>query len=159
MKETEIPTTVEVRYETWSPDEVSSEAKFLTEADDGGIVMAVLGVKHPGLQEKGAMVLVQQQENYHMVAVDSEAVFTPKVRHKVRLVRKEDLVTLFLDGEEVVPGARLFRDSPPRPEAAPGGCVGQRRVGCFISTTLRSACPAIMAMSAFPLAPQQPDAL
>lgn len=101
LKETEIPTTVEVSYETWSPDELGSEAKFLTEAADAGIIMGFLGVEHPFYKEKGAMVFVQQT-NFTRVASDKEADFAPTVHHKVRLVRADDRVTLFLDGKEIV---------------------------------------------------------
>jgi hypothetical protein len=113
LKETQIPTKVEVRYETWSPDEIGSEAKFLNESADGGIIMAFLGVTHPAYQEKGAMVLVQQT-NFQRVGSDKGAELTPNVHHKVRLVRDEDRVTLFLDGKEIlsadVSAAKELRD-------------------------------------------------
>jgi hypothetical protein len=113
LKDTEIPTAVEVSYETWSPDEIGSEAKFLTEAADAGIIMGFLGVEHPFYKEKGAMVFVQQT-NFNRVASNKEAELAPMVHHKVRLVRKDDRVTLFLDGKEIlsadVSAAKEFRD-------------------------------------------------
>jgi hypothetical protein len=113
LKETEIPTIVEVSYDTWSPDEIGSEAKFLTEAADAGIVMGFLGVEHPFYKEKGAMVFVQQT-NFTRVASDKTAELAPTVHHKVRLVRNEDRVTLFLDGKEIlsadVSNAKELRD-------------------------------------------------
>ncbi len=102
LKVTKIPATVEIRYETWSPDEVGSEAKFLTEADDGGIIVACLGVEHPAYKAKGTMVFVFMEKSYRSVGREPNAEFAPKVRHKVRLVRKEDQVTLFLDGKQVL---------------------------------------------------------
>ena len=69
LKGTEIPGTVEVRYETWSPDEVGSEAKFLTEANDGGIIMAFLGIEHPAYKAKGTMALVFKEMGYRSVAL------------------------------------------------------------------------------------------
>jgi hypothetical protein len=99
---TEIPSTVEVRYETWSPDEVGSETKFLTEAGDGGIVMACLGVIHPAYGAKGTMAFVFKEKGYRSVGSAQNATLAPKVRHKVRLVRKEDQATFFLDGKEVL---------------------------------------------------------
>ena len=113
LKDTEIPPIVEVSYDTWSPDEIGSEAKFLTEAADNGIVMAFLGVEHPFYKEKGAMVFVQQT-NFKRVAADKTAELGPTVHHKVRLVRKEDRVTLLLDGKEIlsadVSDAKELRD-------------------------------------------------
>jgi hypothetical protein len=113
LKETKIPTSVEIRYETWSPDALGSEAKFLTEAADRGIIMAFLGVEHPFYQEKGAMVFVQQT-NFTKVAGNSGTDLAPKLHHKVRLVRQENRVTLFLDDKEVlsadVSAASDFRD-------------------------------------------------
>jgi hypothetical protein len=113
LKDTEIPTAVEISYETWSPDEIGSEAKFLTEAADEGIIMGFLGVEHPFYKEKGAMVFVQQT-NFNRVASNNEAELAPTVHHKVRLVRKDDRVTLFLDGKEIlsadVSAAKEFRD-------------------------------------------------
>ncbi len=114
LKGTKIPSTVEVRYETWSPDEVGSEAKFLTEADDGGIIVACLGVEHPAYKSKGTMAFVFKEKGYRSVGREPNAELAPKVRHKVRLVRKEDQVTLFLDGKNVlstdVADAKGFRD-------------------------------------------------
>jgi hypothetical protein len=115
LKGTEIPATVEVRYETWSPDEVGSEAKFLTEASDAGIVMACLGVIHPAYRAKGTMAFVFKDTAYRCVGrAPRNTALTPKVRHKVRLVRKEDQATFFLDGEKVlspnVSDAKGFRD-------------------------------------------------
>ncbi len=76
--------------------------------------MAYFGVEFPAFKETGAMVFVQQQGRFLRVGANGEAVFTPKVRHKVRLVRKEDRLTLFLDGKEVVSAdvssANNFRD-------------------------------------------------
>jgi hypothetical protein len=113
LKETEIPTIVEVSYDTWSPDEIGSEAKFLTDAADAGIVMGFLGIEHPFYKEKGAMVFVQQT-NFTRVASDKTAELAPTVHHKVRLVRNEDRVTLFLDGKEILSGdvsqAKELRD-------------------------------------------------
>jgi hypothetical protein len=113
LKDTEIPSVVEVSYETWSPDLVGSEAKFLTETADTGIIMGFLGVEHPFYKEKGAMVFVQKT-NFNRVAADKEAELTPMVHHKVRLVRKDDRVTLFLDSKEIlsadVSDAKEFRD-------------------------------------------------
>ena len=101
LEETEIPTSVGVSYDTWSADEIGSEAKFLTEAADAGIVMGFLGVEHPFYKEKGAMVFVQQT-NFNRVAADKTAELAPTLHHKVRLVRKEDRVTLVLDGKEIL---------------------------------------------------------
>jgi len=102
LQGTKIPATVEVRYETWSPDEVGSEAKFLTEADDGGIIMACLGVEHPAYKAKGTMAFVFKEIVYRSVGSEPNAELAPKVRHKVRLVRKDDQVTVFLDGKKVL---------------------------------------------------------
>ena len=114
LKGTEIPATVEVRYETWSPDLVGSETKFLTEAGDGGIVMACLGVTHPAFGAKGTMAFVFKDEAYRSVGRSPNAALAPKVRHKVRLVRKDDRATFFLDGERIlsanVSDAKDFRD-------------------------------------------------
>jgi hypothetical protein len=96
-----IPSVVEVSYETWSPDQVGSEAKFLTEAADAGIIMGFLGVEHPFYKEKGAMVFVQHT-NFNLVASNKEAELAPTVHHKVRLVRENDRVTLFLDSKEIL---------------------------------------------------------
>jgi hypothetical protein len=102
LKGVEIPSNVEIRYDTWSPDEVGSEAKFLTQAGDGGIVLAFLGVDHPAFNAKGAMAFVFKDMSYEMVGREPGAVLVPKERHKVRMVRKEDQVTLFLDGKKVL---------------------------------------------------------
>jgi len=102
LQGTKIPATVEVRYESWSPDEVGSEAKYLTAADDGGIIIACLGVEHPAYKAKGTMAFVFKEMAYQRVGTEPNAEFAPKVRHKVRLVRKEDEVTLFLDGKKVL---------------------------------------------------------
>lgn len=108
-----IPAVVEVSYETWSPDEVGSEAKFLTQAADAGIIMGFLGVEHPFYKQKGAMVFVQRT-NFALVASNKEAELARAVHHKVRLVRNNDRVTLFLDSKEVVSAdvsaAKEFRD-------------------------------------------------
>jgi hypothetical protein len=113
LTEKEIPAVVEVSYETWSPDEIGSEAKFLTEAADAGIIMAFLGVEHPFYKEKGAMVFVQDT-NFARVASNKEAELAPTVHHKIRLVRENDRVTLFLDSKEIlsadVSAAKEFRD-------------------------------------------------
>jgi hypothetical protein len=113
LKETDIPAIVEVSYETWSPVEIGSEAKFLTEAADAGIIMGFLGVEHPFYKEKGAMVFVQQT-NFTRVASDKTAELAPTVHHKVRLVRGDDHVSLFLDGKEIlsadVSNAKELRD-------------------------------------------------
>jgi hypothetical protein len=114
LKGIETPTNVEVRYDTWSPNEVGSEAKFLTEANDGGIIMACLGVDHPAFNAKGAMAFVFKDMSYDMVGREPSAVLIPKERHKVRIVRKENQVTLFLDGKKVlsadVSNAKGLRD-------------------------------------------------
>src|SRR5262245_30096526 len=113
LKGLEVPSVVEVRYETWSPDEVGSEAKLLTEADDGGIIVGCLGTEHPAYKAKGAMALVFKDMMYQQVGTEPSAELTPKVRHKVRLLREEDRVTLFLDGKKVlsadVSGAKDLR--------------------------------------------------
>ncbi len=113
LKEKEFPAVVEVSYETWSPDEIGSEAKFLTEAADAGIIMAFLGIEHPFYKEKGAMVFVQHT-NFKRVASNKEAELATAVHHKVRLVRENDRVTLFLDSKELlsadVSDAKEFRD-------------------------------------------------
>jgi hypothetical protein len=96
-----------------APDEIGSETTFLTAAADAGIVMGFLGVEHPFYREKGAMVFVQQT-NFMRVASERTADLAPTVHHKVRLVRKEDRVTLFLDGKEIlsadVSNAKELRD-------------------------------------------------
>jgi len=102
LQGTEIPATVEIRYETWSPDEVGSEAKFLTAAGDGGIILACLGVEHPAYKAKGTMAFVFKEMAYQSVGKEPTAEFAPKVHHKVRLVRKQDQVTFFLDGKKVL---------------------------------------------------------
>ncbi|MFO0891757.1 MAG: hypothetical protein U0790_21780 [Isosphaeraceae bacterium] len=97
-----LASSVEVRYETWSPDEVGSEVKLLTEANDAGIIMAVLGVDHPAFQAKGAMAFFFKDMSYELVGRAATAVLTPREKHKVRLVRKDDQVSLFLDGKQVL---------------------------------------------------------
>jgi hypothetical protein len=110
----DLPTNVEVRYETWSPDELSSEAKFLSEADDRGIVMAFLGVEHPFLKAKGPMVFFQRVKGFQRANDVGKVEFTPKDRHKVRLLRMGESLALYLDGEAVVTAditdAKEFRD-------------------------------------------------
>ena len=102
LKDVALPSTVEVRYETWSPDELGSEAKFLTEAGDAGIIVAFLGVEHPAYQTKGALLLTETPEpSYRLVGKAPTAELTPKEHHKVRLLRKGDRITLYLDGREL----------------------------------------------------------
>jgi hypothetical protein len=102
LKGTGIPATVEVRYETWSPDEVGSEAKFLTEAGDGGIILACLGVEHPAYRSKGTMALVFKDMVYRSLGIEPNAELAPRVHHKIRLDRQEDRVMIFLDGKKVL---------------------------------------------------------
>ncbi len=102
LQGTAIPANVEVRYETWSPDEVGSEAKFLTKAGDGGIILTCLGVEHPAYKAKGMMLLVFSEGVYWPVGREPKAELVPKVHHKVRLVRKQDQATLFFDGKKVL---------------------------------------------------------
>ena len=64
--------------------------------------MSFMGALHPAYQEKGAMLYFVEQGKYYRVSANKEAEFTPKVRHKVRLVRKENRVTLCLDGKVAV---------------------------------------------------------
>lgn len=98
----DLPANVEVRYETWSPDELSSEAKFLSEADGRGIVMAFLGVEHPFMKAKGPMVFFQRLKGFRRADDVGKAEFTPKDRHKVRLLRMGDSLALYLDGKAVL---------------------------------------------------------
>lgn len=113
LKEKEFPAVVEVSYETWSPDEIGSEAKFLTEAADAGIIMAFLGIEHPFYKEKGAMVFVQHT-NFKRVAFEQGS----RARHRGASQSpprgENDRVTLFLDSKELlsadVSDAKEFRD-------------------------------------------------
>ncbi len=98
----ELPPRLEVRYETWSPDEVGSEAKFMSEAGDAGIVMAFLGVAHPAYNAKGALLFVFKEMFYRLAGRAAAAELVPRKRHKVRILRDEDRLKLFLDGKEVV---------------------------------------------------------
>lgn len=110
----DLPVRVEVRYETWSPDELSSEAKFLSEADGRGLVMAFLGVEHPFMKAKGPMVFFQKLKGFRKANDVGEADFNPRVRHKVRLLRVDDSLALYLDGKAVltadITDAKEFRD-------------------------------------------------
>ncbi len=114
LKGTEIPATVEIRYETWSPDAVGSEAKFLTQASDAGIVLACMGVAHPAYGSKGTFAFVFKNMSYRLVGMARGAQFAPKDHHKVRILREKDQATFFLDGKKVltadVSDAKEFRD-------------------------------------------------
>ncbi len=157
LRETEIPTTVEVRYDTWSPDEVGSAAQFRSEADDGAVVMSFLGVEHTAYKEKGANVLVQQQRRFLRVGSDKEAELVPKVRHKVRLVRKGDGVTSFLDGKQVVSAdvssANNLRDLMLHLQ----GTFGKEGSVIYFDN-LEVRVPPDQVKLEIPLAPQHPDA-
>jgi hypothetical protein len=102
----DLPPVVEVSYESWSPDEVGSEAKLLDADASQGLIAALYGVPHPALASKGAVVFLQAGANrYDVVATDRAFAFRPEVRHKVRIVRQPEGVTVFVDEKPVISAA------------------------------------------------------
>jgi hypothetical protein len=113
-----LPPTVEILYETWSPGPVGSEAKLLDPGQTQGLIMALYGTPHPALGSKGAVVFLQAKPpsvQFQALAANRAFDLKPGVRHKVRIVRQPEGVTVFVDGVKVVsaaPGTRPEGSTP-----------------------------------------------
>jgi len=121
-----LPETVEIRYESWSPDEIGSEAKLLNDDGTRGVIAALYGTPHPALQSKAAVLFVMTEANsFDTVAVNERFSFKPQDHHKVRIVRQPEGVTAFVDGEQVVSAAVGTRPESREPKLHLVGTFGK----------------------------------
>jgi len=101
-----LPETAQISYESWSPDEVGSEAEMLNGGGTRGLIVALYGTPHPALRARAAVVFLQAAAaRFATAAANRGFAFRPGVRHKVRVVRQPEGVTAFVDGERVVSAA------------------------------------------------------
>ena len=130
-----LPEVVEIRYETWSPAEIGSEAKLLSDDGTQGVIAALYGTPHPALQEKAAIVFLMMGTNrFETAAANQKFAFTPNVHHKVRIVRQAEGITAFVDGEQVVSAALGARPQNREPNLHLVGSFGKEGSEVFFDS-------------------------
>jgi hypothetical protein len=138
-----LPETVEIRYESWSPAEIGSEAKLLNDDGTRGIIAALYGTPHPALQAKAAVVFVMTGANrFDTVATNPRFAFKPQDHHQVRIVRQPEGVTAFVDGEQVISAAVGTRPESREPNLHLVGDFGKEGTVVFFDN-LEIRVPAI----------------
>jgi hypothetical protein len=105
LQGTALPETVEIRYESWSPDAIGSEAKLLDGGATQGLILALYGTPHPALGATAAVIFLQSAGRYQISAANRGFEFKPKEHHRVRIVRQPDGVTVFVDGQRIASAA------------------------------------------------------
>lgn len=101
-----LPESVEIAYETCSPDEVGSEGKLLNESGTRGVIAALYSTPHPAINARCATLLVQKTAGqFDFVAVNRSYVPQLKSKRSVRIVRQPEGITVFVDGTQVVSAA------------------------------------------------------
>lgn len=101
-----LPESVEIAYDTWSPDEIGSEGKLLNESGTRGVVAALYATPHPAIGERSSTLLVQKTAGqFDFVAVNRSYVPQLKSKRSVRIVRQPEGITVYVDGTQVVSAA------------------------------------------------------
>lgn len=99
----DLPESVEIAYDTWSPDEVGSEAKLLNDSGTRGVIAALYATPHPAINARCAALLVQKTAGqFDFVAVNHSYVPNLKSKRSVRIVRQPEGITVYVDGTQVV---------------------------------------------------------
>ncbi|HEV3165249.1 MAG TPA: hypothetical protein VGZ22_14580 [Isosphaeraceae bacterium] len=132
LQQQKLPATVEIRYESWSPDELGSEAKLLNSDGTRGLIAALYGAPHPAIKSKGAVVFLQEMAGRFVIAAVNERFdFKSKDRHKVRIVRQPEGITIFADGKQVISASMNNRSGTQEPYLHLVGTFGKEGAVVF----------------------------
>jgi WD40 repeat protein len=107
------PSTLEIRFDCWTPDPVIVEAKLVDGASRQGLLAGLVGLARPGLNqgEKGA-VLMEWSVRYVEIAGNPTFEFRPGTRYKVRVLREPRRLTLLVDGAVILSAPVPAVDAP-----------------------------------------------
>ena len=101
-----MPDTVEVEYDTWSPEPAASVVRIVRGSEHRGYFAQLSSLPDPKRAEvdaasTGAHLLIQD-EVLHLAGHDSAFPVEANQRYHVRLVRQRQRLTMFVNGEEIL---------------------------------------------------------
>lgn len=103
LRGVELPRTVEIRFECWSPGPMVFEAKLVDEPKRLGLLALLVGDAHPSLNDGklGGLLLVRNPD-YGTVASNTSLAFEAGKHYAIRVVREPKQLTLLIDDVVIV---------------------------------------------------------
>jgi WD40 repeat protein len=108
-----MPSTVEVRFDCWTPGSVACEVKFHDADAANGVCAMLMGLPTPfNSGEKGSVIFVESGGSWAQVAGNNTVTLEPNHRYRVRVLREPDRLSVFVDGRPVIAHAVPRLDVP-----------------------------------------------
>jgi WD40 repeat protein len=98
-----MPSTVEVRFDCWTADEVNCEVKFHDADLANGLCTMLMGNPTAfSSGEKGSLIIVESMGGYRTVADNTTVTLEPNRHYRVRVLREPERLSVFVDGRPVI---------------------------------------------------------
>jgi WD40 repeat protein len=99
LRSVELPETVDVRYEVWTPHAINSECMLLERPGERGLIAGV--VQGPVQSSRSEVTFLVEANGYPRIGGASGFTFQPGRHYQLRLLRQGKWLSLWIDGREI----------------------------------------------------------